>query len=112
MPQLATDVPTRLVRLSPVDVVIVSFDFVLVLSVGWYRKGRADPGEDFFMAGREMTAWVAGLSFLSANFIGISLAVNGALILATGIYQVVNPLLHAWSSSTCTLMWGEVRSWR
>jgi hypothetical protein len=24
-------------------------------------------------------------------FIGISLAVNGALILATGIYQVVNP---------------------
>ena len=29
--------------------------------------GRANTGEDFFMAGREMTAWVAGLSFLSAN---------------------------------------------
>ena len=24
-------------------------------------------GEDFFLAGREMTAWIAGLSFLSAN---------------------------------------------
>ena len=27
-------------------------------------------------------------------FIGISLAVNGALICAAGIYQVVNPPLH------------------
>jgi solute:Na+ symporter, SSS family len=66
-PLLATDVPTRLVHLSSVDVVIVVFYFVLVLSIGWYLKGRANTGEDFFMAGREMTAWVAGLSFLSAN---------------------------------------------
>jgi SSS family solute:Na+ symporter len=66
-PLLATDIPTRLVHLSSVDVVIVVFYFVLVLSIGWYLKGRANTGEDFFMAGREMTAWVAGLSFLSAN---------------------------------------------
>jgi SSS family solute:Na+ symporter len=64
---LATLVPTRLVRLAPVDVVIVVFYFALVLAIGWYLKGRANTGEDFFMAGREMTAWVAGLSFLSAN---------------------------------------------
>src|ERR1700723_4648903 len=64
---LATDVPARLVRLSPIDIVIVVFYFALVLSIGWYLKGRANTGEDFFMAGREMTAWVAGLSFLSAN---------------------------------------------
>jgi SSS family solute:Na+ symporter len=64
---LATEVPTRLVRLAPVDFVIVIFYFVLVLAIGWYLKGRANTGEDFFMAGREMTAWVAGLSFLSAN---------------------------------------------
>ena len=66
-PLLATEVPTRLVRLAPVDIVIVVFYFALVLSIGWYLKGRANTGEDFFMAGREMTAWVAGLSFLSAN---------------------------------------------
>jgi SSS family solute:Na+ symporter len=66
-PLLASYTATRLVRLSPVDVVIVVFYFVLVLSIGWYLKGRANTGEDFFMAGREMTAWVAGLSFLSAN---------------------------------------------
>src|SRR2546423_2331868 len=67
MPLIAIAVPTRLVHLSSVDVVIVVFYFALVLSIGWYLRGRANTGEDFFMAGREMTAWVAGLSFLSAN---------------------------------------------
>src|SRR6202158_2515188 len=64
---LTAYVVTRLVHLSSVDVVIVVFYFALVLSIGWYLRGRANTGEDFFMAGREMTAWVAGLSFLSAN---------------------------------------------
>src|SRR5712671_2847270 len=64
---LTTAVATRLVHLSFVDVVIVVFYFALVLSIGGYLRGRANTGEDFFMAGREMTAWVAGLSFLSAN---------------------------------------------
>jgi len=67
MPAMAVSVPTRLVHLSPVDIVIVVFYFALVLAIGFYLKGRAKTGEDFFMAGREMTAWVAGLSFLSAN---------------------------------------------
>jgi solute:Na+ symporter, SSS family len=58
---------TRLVHLSTVDVVIIAFYFVLVLAIGFYLKSRANTSEDFFMAGREMTAWVAGLSFLSAN---------------------------------------------
>jgi SSS family solute:Na+ symporter len=59
--------PTRLVHLSSVDVVIVAFYFALVLAIGFYLKSRANTAEDFFMAGREMTAWIAGLSFLSAN---------------------------------------------
>src|SRR5260370_1275025 len=58
---------TRLVHLSFVDGVIIAFYFALVLAIGFYLKGHANTGEDFFMAGREMTAWVAGLSFLSAN---------------------------------------------
>ncbi len=66
-PLLALAVPNQLVHLAPVDIVIVVFYFALVLSIGWYLKGQANTGEDFFMAGREMTAWVAGLSFLSAN---------------------------------------------
>ncbi|HUN88088.1 MAG TPA: sodium:solute symporter family protein [Terriglobales bacterium] len=59
--------PTRLVHLATVDVVIIAFYFVLVLAIGFYLKRMASTGEDFFMAGREMTAWVAGLAFLSAN---------------------------------------------
>ena len=57
----------RLVRLSAIDLVIVVFYFVLVLAIGFYLKSRSNTAEDFFLAGREMTAWIAGLSFLSAN---------------------------------------------
>jgi len=57
----------RLVHLSSVDLAIIIFYFALVLAIGFYLKERANTGEDFFMAGREMTAWVAGLAFLSAN---------------------------------------------
>src|SRR6202142_2585366 len=64
---IAMLVAPRLVHLSAVDVVIIAFYFALVLGIGFYLRGRANTGEDFFMAGREMTAWVAGLSFLSAN---------------------------------------------
>ncbi len=67
MPFLAMEIPARLVHLSGVDVAIIAFYFALVLAIGFYLRGRANTGEDFFMAGREMTAWVAGLSFLSAN---------------------------------------------
>src|ERR1700738_1844963 len=57
----------HLVRLSTIDTIIVVFYFALVLAIGFYLRNRAKTGEDFFMAGREMTAWIAGLSFLSAN---------------------------------------------
>ena len=60
-------VSTRLVHLSPVDVAIIVFYFALVLGIGFYLKRRANTSEDFFLAGREMTAWIAGLAFLSAN---------------------------------------------
>src|ERR1700740_3198913 len=57
----------RLVHMSAVDIAIVVIYFALVLTIGFYLKRFAQSGEDFFLAGREMTAWVAGLSFLSAN---------------------------------------------
>src|SRR5664279_3549732 len=64
---LALVVAERLVHLSAVDIVIIAFYFAMVLWIGFYLKQQAKTGEDFFMAGREMTAWIAGLSFLSAN---------------------------------------------
>jgi SSS family solute:Na+ symporter len=56
-----------LLNLSPIDFVIVILYFVAVLMIGFYLKKYATTGEDFFMAGRKMTAWIAGLSFISAN---------------------------------------------
>jgi solute:Na+ symporter, SSS family len=64
---LALLAPPRLARLAPVDLVIVALYFLLVLGIGFYLKRFATTGEDFFLAGREMTAWVAGLAFVSAN---------------------------------------------
>jgi SSS family solute:Na+ symporter len=53
--------------LSTVDMVIVALYFVSVIGIGFYLKSYTKTGEDFFLAGREMTAWIAGLSFLAAN---------------------------------------------
>jgi SSS family solute:Na+ symporter len=39
----------------------------MVLGIGLYLRRYAKTSKDFFLAGREMSAWVAGLSFLSAN---------------------------------------------
>src|SRR5271157_1683927 len=57
----------RLILLHPVDMAIIAIYFLMVLGIGFYLKRYTKSGEDFFLAGREMTAWVAGLSFISAN---------------------------------------------
>jgi SSS family solute:Na+ symporter len=59
--------PTRLLSLAGVDIAIIAIYFAAVLGIGFYLKRFTRTGEDFFLAGREMTAWVAGLSFLAAN---------------------------------------------
>jgi SSS family solute:Na+ symporter len=59
--------PTRLISLHFVDVVIILLYFATILGIGFYLKRFTKTGDDFFLAGRQMTAWVAGLSFLAAN---------------------------------------------
>jgi SSS family solute:Na+ symporter len=50
-----------------VDFLIIAVYFVVVLAIGFYLKSFTKSSEDFFMAGRDITAWVAGLSFICAN---------------------------------------------
>src|SRR5260370_21140476 len=64
---MAVSAPTTLVHLSVVDLAIIAIYFALVLAIGFSLKKFAKTGEDFFLAGREMTAWVAGMAFVSAN---------------------------------------------
>ena len=58
---------TQLTHLAPVDVAILLLYFAMVIFIGFYVKSAANTSEQFFLAGREMTAWIAGLSFVSAN---------------------------------------------
>src|SRR5208283_3144587 len=56
-----------LAHLNAVDIAVIAIYFGVVIFIGFYLKGSANTSEEFFMAGREMTAWIAGLSFVSAN---------------------------------------------
>src|SRR5471030_708468 len=63
----ADTAPVRLVSLGAVDYLVIAIYFAFVLGIGFYLKHFANTGEGFFLAGREMTAWIAGLAFISAN---------------------------------------------
>jgi len=90
---LVQSAPSRLISLGSVDIAIISIYFAMVLAIGFYLKRQAQTGDDFFLAGREMTAWIAGLSFLSANLgslelMGWAAAAYQYGILATHWYWV------------------------
>jgi SSS family solute:Na+ symporter len=55
------------IGLTPVDWLIILIYFAFVLGLGWYLKRFTKSEEDFFLAGRKNSAWVAGIAFLSAN---------------------------------------------
>jgi SSS family solute:Na+ symporter len=83
----------HIVSLGTIDIVIIAFYFALVLGIGFYLKRYTRTGNDFFMAGRKMTAWIAGLSFLAANLgalelMGWSAAAYQYGILATHWYWI------------------------
>jgi solute:Na+ symporter, SSS family len=84
---------TSLLNMSTIDVLIIAVYFALVILIGVLLKKYTKTGEDFFMAGREMTAWVAGLSFVAANLgslelMGWAAAAYQYGILATHWYWV------------------------
>src|SRR5271155_3295434 len=64
---LATPPTHSLAHLNAIDIAVIAIYFGMVIFIGFYLKGKSNTSEEFFMAGREMTAWIAGLSFLSAN---------------------------------------------
>ncbi|HXE11634.1 MAG TPA: sodium:solute symporter family protein [Bryobacteraceae bacterium] len=57
----------KIINLTPVDLAIIALYFLMVLGIGFYLKRYTNTGEDFFLAGRGMSAWIAGLSFVAAN---------------------------------------------
>ncbi len=55
------------IQLQFVDWLIIGLYFVAIIGIGLYLKRFTRTGDDFFLAGRRNSSWVAGLAFLSAN---------------------------------------------
>jgi len=72
-------VPT--INLGSIDYAILGVYFAFVLGIGWVVRRYVTRSEDFFLAGRSIPAWIAGLAFLSANLGAqevIGMAASGA----------------------------------
>ncbi len=68
-------------QLTTIDWLIMLLYFVSVLGVGFILRRSVKTSSDFFLAGRSIPAWVAGLAFISANLGAqevIGMAASGA----------------------------------
>ena len=69
------------VQLGAIDYAILIVYFAFVLGIGWVLRRSVRNSEDFFLSGRSIPAWIAGLAFLSANLGAqevIGMAASGA----------------------------------
>lgn len=55
------------IALNVIDWIIIAVYFAFIIGIGIYLKQFTKTGDDFFLAGRKNSSWVAGLAFLSAN---------------------------------------------
>jgi len=55
------------IHLGAIDYSLLIVYFAFVLGIGWGLRRFVKSSEDFFLSGRSIPAWIAGLAFLSAN---------------------------------------------
>ncbi|MBF8248916.1 MAG: solute:Na+ symporter, SSS family, partial [Bacteroidetes bacterium] len=55
------------IGLQWIDWIVILFYFAFIIGLGFYLRRFTKNQEDFFLAGRRNSSWVAGLAFLSAN---------------------------------------------
>jgi solute:Na+ symporter, SSS family len=55
------------IQLGTIDYAILIVYFAFVLGIGWVLRRSVKSSEDFFLSGRSIPAWIAGLAFISAN---------------------------------------------
>ncbi|HXR94990.1 MAG TPA: sodium:solute symporter family protein [Rhizomicrobium sp.] len=68
-------------KLTVVDGLIIGLYLLVVIATGGALRRRTKTSEDFFLSGRTIPAWVAGLAFMSANMGAqevIGMAASGA----------------------------------
>src|SRR5438876_2031921 len=54
-------------HLTTIDYLLMLVYFTVVLIVGWMLRRSTRTSTDFFLSGRSIPSWVAGLAFISAN---------------------------------------------
>ena len=54
-------------HLTTIDYLLMIVYFTVVLVVGWMLRRSTQTSTDFFLSGRSIPSWVAGLAFISAN---------------------------------------------
>ena len=69
------------IQLGGIDYAILIVYFAFVLGIGFVLRRHVKSSEDFFLSGRSIPTWIAGLAFLSANLGAqevIGMAASGA----------------------------------
>jgi len=67
--------------MSAVDYTLLFIYFIFVLGIGFVVRRSVKSSLDFFLSGRSIPAWIAGLAFISANLGAVEIlgfAANGA----------------------------------
>jgi SSS family solute:Na+ symporter len=55
------------IHLAFADLAVIACYFILVLSVGFFLKGKMRTSSDFLLSKRNFSHWVTGIAFMSAN---------------------------------------------
>src|SRR5207247_3448882 len=55
------------IHLGALDYALLAIYFAFVLGIGWTLRRFVKSSDDFFLSGRSIPAWIAGLAFISAN---------------------------------------------
>ena len=69
------------IQLGAIDYAILIVYFAFVLGIGWVLRRFVKSSNDFFLSGRSIPTWIAGLAFISANLGAqevIGMAASGA----------------------------------
>lgn len=74
------------ISLALIDWAVILLYFVIIIGIGLYLNKYTKSGEDYFLAGRKNSSWVAGLAFLSANLGALEILGLSGSTVQYGIY--------------------------
>ncbi|HKB89178.1 MAG TPA: Na+/galactose cotransporter, partial [Opitutaceae bacterium] len=67
IPSLSVIFGSVVLKLAPVDYLILTVYFAFVIGIGWVLKKHLKTSSDFFESGRSLPAWICALGFIGAN---------------------------------------------